>query len=146
MIGPSIWAALSRSLGLFAPQFDPLATAPLWDAADGRGQKYSSDVNGCGILARTDDVAPSRSDPFAVRRLPLALVGKGGLADGPQGERIRHAADGEAHGQHQQIGANVCHLRYSGWRRFDSVGCQTRPKAAITTSITLIPVNGAPAG
>src|SRR5207302_2024931 len=85
MIGPSCWATRSRSFGLLAPQFDPPAAAALYDAADGRGQKYSSPVNGCAI--RLDPTTrPDPSGPWAVSRLPFAWPGN--TASAPTGRYV----------------------------------------------------------
>src|SRR5262249_7897185 len=74
MIGPICCAARSRSFGLFAPQFDPPAAAALNEAADGRGQKYSSLVNGWAI-SREPTTRSVPSVFLAVIRLPLAFSG-----------------------------------------------------------------------
>jgi hypothetical protein len=75
----------------------------LYDAADGRGWKYSSLVNGCAI---SRDPTGCPSGP--VRRLPFAWNGKSvWLADGPYRQWVDAAANDYAERQQQETLRNM---------------------------------------
>ena len=96
-----LWAALdtSRSDRASAPPdreagssmrrgSDDADAEASYDAAEGRGQKYSSLVNGCAISSE-----PTGLPSGPVTMLPLAVNGKERLSNRPYRQRIDQAAD-----------------------------------------------------
>ena len=126
---------------MFAPQLLAPEAAALYDAADGRGWKYSSPVNGWAI-SREPTGLPSASSI----RLPSALSRKTRLADGPAGragtatQQMQQRQD-----QQQQVGTKVTeHGSLSVARRCSRASDGITPGAAPTStmSISLMPTNG----